>query len=125
MLATALALAAATLAAYHGVLENGFVNYDDDLCITGVPALKTGLTLEGVGWAFTSFHCANWFPLTWLSWLLDAELFGLSARAFHATNLALHITNMLLALLVFSRLTGSLGVGAFVAGVFALHPLHV
>ena len=125
MLATALALAAATLAAYHGVLANGFVNYDDDLYITKVAAVQAGLTFDSVTWAFTSFHGANWFPLTWLSWMLDAELYGLSPRGFHATSLALHIVNVVLALLVFTRLTGSLGVGAFTAGVFALHPLHV
>ncbi len=124
-LATALALVAATLAAYHGLQGNGFVNYDDDLCITNVPAVQAGLTLQGVRWAFTTFQCANWFPLTWLSWMLDAELFGLAPRAFHATSLALHVANVLLALLAFSRLTGSLGVAAFAAGVFALHPLHV
>ena len=94
MLAAALALAAATLAAYHGVLANGFVNYDDDLYITKVPAVQAGLTLESVGWAFTTFHGANWFPLTWLSWMLDAELYGLSPRGFHATSLALHVANV-------------------------------
>ena len=125
MLVAALALVAATLAAYHGLPGNGFVNYDDDRCITDVAEVQAGLTLHGVGWAFTTFHCANWFPLTWLSWMLDAELHGLSARAFHATSLALHIANALLALLAFTRLTGSLAVGAFAAGVFALHPLHV
>jgi tetratricopeptide (TPR) repeat protein len=124
-LAITLGLAAATLAAYHGVLANDFVNYDDDLYLTKVAAVQAGLTLESVGWAFTTFHGANWFPLTWLSWLLDAQLYGLSPRGFHATSLALHIANALLALLAFTRLTGSLGVGAFTAGVFALHPLHV
>ena len=125
LLAAALALAAATLAAYHGVLANGFVNYDDDLYITKVAAVQAGLTLESVAWAFTTFHGANWFPLTWLSWMLDSELYGLSPRGFHATSLALHTVNSVLALLAFTRLTGSLGVGAFTAGVFALHPLHV
>ncbi|HEY8156028.1 MAG TPA: tetratricopeptide repeat protein [Myxococcota bacterium] len=124
-LVTGLGLAAATLAAYHGVLANDFVNYDDDLYLTKVDAVKSGLTLPGVGWAFTTFHGANWFPLTWLSWMLDAQLYGLSPRGFHATSLALHVANVLLALLAFTRLTGSLGVGAFTAGVFALHPLHV
>ena len=125
LLATALALAAATLAAYHGVLANGFVNYDDDLYITQVASVQAGLTLDSVSWAFTTFHGANWFPLTWLSWMLDAELYGLSPRGFHATSLALHTVNVVLALVAFTRLTGSLGVGAFTAGVFALHPLHV
>jgi protein O-mannosyl-transferase len=125
MLAASLALAAATLAAYHGVLANGFVNYDDDLYITKVAAVQAGLTRESVVWAFTTFHGANWFPLTWLSWMLDAELYGLSPRGFHASSLALHVVNVVLALIAFTKLTGSLGVGAFTAGVFALHPLHV
>src|SRR5262245_14247975 len=125
MLAAALVLAAATPAAYHGVLENAFVNYDDDLYITQVPAVQAGLSREGVSWAFSTFHGANWFPLTRLSWMLDAQLWGLSPRGFHATSLALHVANVVLALLAFTRLTGSLGIGAFTAGVFALHPLHV
>src|SRR5262245_30877809 len=125
MFAAALALAAATLAAYHGVLGNAFVNYDDDLYITQVPAVQAGLTRESVSWAFTTFQGANWFPLTRLSWMLDAQLWGLSPRGFHATSLAIHVANVVLALLAFTRLTGSLGVGAFTAGVFALHPLHV
>ena len=87
--------------------------------------MQAGLTRESVVWAFTTFHGANWFPLTWLSWMLDAELYGLSPRGFHATSLALHVVNAVLALVAFTRLTGSLGVGAFTAGVFALHPLHV
>ena len=125
LLATALALAAATFAAYHGVLDNGFVNYDDDLYITNVAEVQAGLTPDSVAWAFSTFHGANWFPLTWLSWMLDAELFGLSPRAFHATSLALHVGSVMVALLAYTRLSGSLGVGAFTAGVFALHPLHV
>ena len=125
LFATALALAAATLAAYHGVLANGFVNYDDDLYITKVAAVQAGLTSESVSWAFTTFHGANWFPLTWLSWMLDSQLYGLSPRGFHATSLALHTVNVVLALLAFTRLTGSPWIGAFTAGVFALHPLHV
>jgi tetratricopeptide (TPR) repeat protein len=125
LLAAALVLAAATLAAYHGVLGNGFVNYDDDLYITEVAAVQAGLTRESVGWAFTTFHGANYFPLTRLSWMLDAELWGLSPAGFHATSLALHVANVVLALIVFTELSGSLAVGAFTAGVFALHPLHV
>ena len=90
------------------------------------PAVQPGLTPDSVAWAFTTFHGANWFPLTWLSWMLDAELYGLSPRGFHATSLALHIVNMSCSRCSPSRGSrGSLGVGAFTAGVFALHPLHV
>ena len=87
LLALATFLVAATFAAYHGVLANGFVNYDDDLCVTNVQAVREGLTPSGVAWAFTTFHCANWFRLTWLSLMLDGQLFGLAPRGFHATSL--------------------------------------
>jgi tetratricopeptide (TPR) repeat protein len=121
----ALALAGATFLAYLPVLANEFVNYDDDLYITGVRQVRAGLTREGVAWAFTTFQGANWFPLTRLSWMLDAQLFGLEPAAFHATSLLLHVANALLLLLALCALSGALWPSAFVAGVFALHPLHV
>jgi tetratricopeptide (TPR) repeat protein len=121
----ALGLAAATLVFYAGVLDNAFVNYDDDLYITDRLEVDEGLTPESLAWAFTSTQAANWFPLTRLSWLLDAQLFGVEARGFHATSLALHVANALLLFWALVRLTGALGASAFVAGVFALHPLHV
>ena len=120
-----LALVAATVAAYAPVFGNGFVNYDDDLYITSNPQVLAGLTRESVHWAFSTFHGANWFPLTWLSWMLDVELFGLSPRAFHATSLLLHTANTLLLFTVLVRMTGALAGSAVVAGIFALHPLHV
>jgi Tfp pilus assembly protein PilF len=113
------------LAVYFPVLGHAFVNYDDDLYLTRNASLRLGLGAEGVRWAFTSAHGANWFPLTWLSWLLDYELFGLRAPGFLATNVLLHLASTLVLFMVLARLTGAPGRSAFVAGVFALHPLHV
>jgi tetratricopeptide (TPR) repeat protein len=121
----ALALAVATATAYAPVRENGFVNYDDDLYVSNNQQVRMGLTAESVGWAFTSFHGANWFPLTRLSWMLDAEVFGLEPRGFHYTSLLLHGLNGILVFAVFARMTGSIWPSAFVAAAFALHPLHV
>ena len=121
----AAALVAATVLAYLPLFANEFVAYDDDLYVTECPPVRAGVTREGVAFAFGSFHGANWFPLTRLSWMLDAELFGVDARAFHATSLALHCANAVLLLLALVRMTGALGRSAFVAAVFALHPLHV
>jgi len=120
-----LGLAVATLVFYAGILGNGFVNYDDDLYITARPEIAAGLSAESVQWAFTSLQGANWFPLTRLSWLLDAELHGVQPRGFHATSLVIHLANVLLLFWGLTRLTGERGASAFVAGVFALHPLHV
>ncbi|MBW1685274.1 MAG: tetratricopeptide repeat protein [Deltaproteobacteria bacterium] len=121
----ALLLAAATVAVYWPALTSGFVNYDDDIYVSERSEVRAGLSREGVAWAFTSFQGANWFPLTRLSWMLDAELFGLDPGAFHATSLALHVANALLLFLALLRLSGAPWPSAFAAGVFALHPLHV
>jgi tetratricopeptide (TPR) repeat protein len=118
-------LVGVTFAAYAPVLGNGFVNYDDDLYITNNANVRDGLDADGVAWAFTTFQGANWFPLTRLSWMLDAELFGLDPRGFHVTSLLLHTANAVLLFLVFARMTGAVGASAFVAAVFAVHPLHV
>lgn len=118
-------LAVATLLVYVGVLGSEFVAYDDDLYVTQRPEIAAGLTAEGWGWAWTTFQGANWFPLTRLSWMLDAELFGMSPGAFHATSLCLHLANALLLFAALRRLTRDPWPSAFAAAVFALHPLHV
>jgi tetratricopeptide (TPR) repeat protein len=121
----ALALAAATVIAYLPILSNGFVNYDDDLCILNNPYVQQGLGVETFRWAFTTFRGANWFPLTWLSWASDFSLYGEDAAGFHLTSLLLHIANTLLLFLAFARLSGARWCSALVAALFALHPLHV
>ena len=121
----ALGLAVATVAAYALVFQNEFVNYDDDLYITGHAVVREGLSVPNAVWAFTSFHGANWFPLTRLSWMLDASIFGVEARAFHLTSLLLHVASALLLFVALQRMTREPWASAFAAAVFALHPLHV
>lgn len=121
----ALALAAATALVFAGVVGNGFVEYDDDLYVSERPEVLAGLDAESWRWAWTSFQGANWFPLTRLSWMLDAELFGANPAAFHATSLALHVVAVLLLFAALLRLTRDAWPAAFAAAIFALHPLHV
>jgi tetratricopeptide (TPR) repeat protein len=121
----ALALVAFALALYLPVLEHDFVDYDDDLLITRVEVLRGGLTAPGVGWALTSTDVANWMPVTRLSWLLDAELFGLDPRGFHATSALLHALAAALLFLALEQLTGARVRSALVAAIFAAHPLSV
>ncbi len=120
-----LALALVTLAAYWPVFQCGFTNYDDDLYVTKNPWVQSGLTWGGLGWAFTANQSFNWHPLTWISHMADCELYGLDPAGHHATNLLFHIANSLLLFLVLRRMTGALWRSAFVAALFALHPLHV
>ncbi|HSF14185.1 MAG TPA: tetratricopeptide repeat protein [Vicinamibacteria bacterium] len=121
----AMALAVATALVYVPVFENELVDYDDDYYISDNPNLELGLSPEGLAWAFTTSRGANWHPITWLSLMLDYELFGISPQWFHAVNVALHAASVVLLFTVFSRMTGSVWPSAFVAAVFGLHPLHV
>ena len=121
----ALALAAATLGAYAQVSGFPFLDYDDLAYVVRNPAVAAGLGWDGVRWAFGSVHVGNWHPLTWLSHMLDAELYGLQAGGHHLSSLFLHILNTLLLFVLLERMTGALGRSAFAAAVFALHPLHV
>ncbi|HUL98834.1 MAG TPA: hypothetical protein VLU24_05335, partial [Mycobacterium sp.] len=93
--------------------------------MTANPHVAGGLTWENVAWAFTTNHAANWHPLTWLSHMADVELFGMNAGAHHLTSLLFHAANTLLLFLLLRRMTGALGRSAFVAALFAVHPLHV
>jgi protein O-mannosyl-transferase len=113
------------LLAYWPVARCGFVDFDDFAYITENPKVPAGLTLEGVGWAFRTGYAGNWHPLTWLSHMLDAQLYSLQPAGHHLTSLFFHLANTLLLFLLFNRMTGALWRSAFVAGAFALHPLHV
>jgi tetratricopeptide (TPR) repeat protein len=125
VLLVCLALTAVTLAVYARVWTHDFVGLDDhDYIMGNAPVLK-GLTADGVVWAFTTGHSANWHPLTWLSHMLDVQLYGLNAGPHHLTSLALHVANTLLLFGVLQRMTGKIGRSAVVAALFALHPLHV
>jgi tetratricopeptide (TPR) repeat protein len=118
-------LSAATVAAYASLRENGFVSLDDREYVLQNGFVRAGLTWEGVRWAMTSTAAANWHPLTWLSHMLDVELYGLDAFGHHTTSLALHVLASILLWRAFERLTGSFGGSGVVAALFALHPLHV
>ncbi len=124
-LAICLLLALATLAAYWPVAQLDFVNYDDLDYVTSNSHVLDGLSWGNVRWAFTSGHASNWHPVTWLSHMLDCQLFGQSAGAHHAVSLTFHIANTLLLFLVLRRMTGAHWRSALVAALFGLHPLHV
>ncbi len=118
-------LIAAVLIVYARVRSCDFVNVDDDIYVYENPYIKTGLNLKSIQWAFTTNRVGQWIPLTWLSLMLDYELYGLNPAGYHATNLLFHIINVLLLFFIFFRMTGKVRQSAFVAGLFALHPLHV
>ena len=120
-----LALALVTFAVFWQVQYNEFVDYDDDKYVVKNPYIQSGLNLKSIEWAFTATRASNWHPLTWLSHTLDCQLFGLNPKWHHLVNLLLHTVNVLLLFLVFKDMTGALWQSAYVAAVFALHPLHV
>ncbi|WP_437224583.1 tetratricopeptide repeat protein [Planctomicrobium sp. SH661] len=119
------ALAALTFLAYHGVIQNDFVNFDDDRYITQNLIIRHGLTLECIRYAFTTFDTGNWIPLTWLSLGLDASTGSVSPLPFHLTNLLLHGVNVCLLYLLLRRFDLGREASAVVAAIFAVHPLHV
>jgi hypothetical protein len=131
-------------------LRHDFVNYDDDHYVYANPKIISGLTLRGIQWAFTHVHAGNWHPLTWISHMLDCQLYGLQPRGHHLTNILLHATAAILLFFALRQLIrgghavvttgrdeagrdrrsrlqrgGSLWANAFVAALFAIHPLHV
>ena len=122
-----------TLISFEQVRQNDFVDFDDNYYVTANPRVTSGLTWESVKWAFelpleaskTAEHASNWHPLTWLSHILDCELFGLNAGRHHLSSLLFHIINTLLLFLVLQRMTGVLWPSGLAAGLFAVHPLHV
>lgn len=119
------ALVASTVIVYFTVFSCGFVTFDDPGYVSQNRQVLSGLSLAGWNYAWTTWDCTNWHPLTWLSLELDGSLWGKKPAGFHATNLILHILNSLLLFLVLNRMTNATGSSAFVAALFALHPLHV
>ena len=135
-----LLLALITLLAYLPAARDGFVSYDDQDYVTENSFVQKGLTWTGIKWAITTGHASNWHPLTWLSFMTDFTLsqkidfwlsfFGyetsnLNASVCHSTNVLFHTANVVLLFLLMLRLTGGLWPSAFVAALFAWHPLHV
>jgi len=120
-----LCLVAAIIVTYIPVIHSDFVGYDDELYVTKNKQVQEGFTSESLKWAFTTFHSANWHPLTWLSHMLDCDLYGLNPAGHHWTQVEFHIVNTVLLFFILFRMTGALFKSAFVAALFALHPLHV
>ena len=120
-----LILVLSMLTVYGQVKDFEFINYDDDLYVVENRHVQRGLSRQNMVWAFKTDHAANWHPVTWLSHLLDVQLHGLNAGAHHLTNLMFHIINTLLLFFTLRKMTGTLWRSAFVAALFALHPLHV
>ncbi len=125
IIAIALGLAALVAIVYAPVRHFDFVQLDDPAYVTENPHVLRGFTLEGLRWALTTGHAANWHPVTWLSHMLDVQLFGLAPGAHHATSVLLHLASTLLLFGLLARMTGAPWRSAFVAALFGVHPLHV
>jgi tetratricopeptide (TPR) repeat protein len=106
-------------------LWHDFINYDDPRYVYENTKITGGLSLSGIAWAFTHIHSMNWHPLTTISHMLDCQLYGLKAGAHHFTNVLLHSIAAILLFLALQYMTGAFWRSAFVAAVFAIHPLHV
>lgn len=124
-LAISIFLAAIVWAVFGRTIHYDFVNFDDDEYVYENPMVAGGLTERGVLWAFTRFHSNNWHPLTWVSHMADCEFYGLDAGGHHLTNVLLHAAAAILLFLVLRSATGFLWRSAFVAAIFAIHPLRV
>jgi len=120
-----LLLVLVTLAVYWPVRYFDFIACDDNIYVTENVRVKQGLTASNMVWAFTSTDTTNWHPLTWVSLLADSSLYGSHAGGYHLTNLLLHLINTLLLFFLLRRMTGSVFRSAFVAALFAIHPLNV
>jgi len=118
-------LIVATFAVYWQVNEYDFITFDDQAYVTENLNIQSGITLKSIGWSFTTKYFGLWNPLVWLSFMADHELFGLKAGGYHLTNLIFHILSALLLFWLFQRMTKEIWKSAFVAALFALHPLHV
>src|SRR5260370_10998655 len=121
----ALALVAACLFVYGQAVSFGFLNFDDNGYVTENQWVRPGLTAAGVRWAFTAVDYYYWQPLTWLSHMIDCQLFGLRPGWHHLTSLLLHIANTLLLFGILLRLTAAFWRSALVAAIFALHPTRI
>lgn len=117
-------LAVTTFAVYLPVRNYEFVRYDDNVYVTDNTEVQSGLSWQGIKWAFVTDRGANWHPLTWLSLMLDCELFGVKPGPMHVVNILFHVANSILLFVVLTRMTKGVWQSAFIAGLFALHPLH-
>lgn len=120
-----LVLALGTLALYWPVTGFPFINFDDDEYVSENPVTQAGLTWHGLAWAFGGVHVGNWHPASWLSHMVDCQIFGLNAGGHHLMNVLFHIANTLLLFVFLRSATGFAWRSAFVSALFAWHPFHV
>jgi protein O-mannosyl-transferase len=114
-----------TVSAYRHLESNEFLFFDDDMYITENQHLRQGVTVDSIGWAFKSFYLSYWHPLTWISHMMDYQLFGFDPAKHHLVNLSFHVLNTLLLFAALRTTTGAALRSAIVASLFALHPLNV
>ena len=110
---------------YWPVQHYGFIYFDDDVYITQNSHVQSGITMDGLCWAFSTKYFGLWNPMTWLSFMFDYQLYGFNAGGYHWTNVILHIFNAILLFFLFRNMTGALWRSAFVAALFAIHPINV
>lgn len=120
-----LLLSVLVLAVYGQTGNHAFINFDDQQYVYENLHVARGLNWEGIRWSFTDFYAGNWHPLTWLSHMTDVGLFGLDAGYHHLVSVLLHLVNVVLLFFLLFGMTGSPWRSAFVAAIFAVHPLHV
>ena len=126
VLAVCCLLALAVAAVFAQTVRHEFINFDDNVYVYDNPPIADGVTAGAIAWSFTSFHASNWHPLTWLSHALDCQLYGPHRPGWHhLTNVVLHAAVAIALFLVLWQMTGNLWPSAFVAAVFAVHPLRV
>jgi protein O-mannosyl-transferase len=114
-----------TLSVFWPVTQHEFSNADEAFHITENYYVQSGITLDGIRWAFSNTWVRLWHPLTWLSLMLDSQIYGLNAFGYNLTNILLHIMSTLLLFWLFNRMTGDIWKSAFIAALFALHPLQL
>src|SRR5436190_23320339 len=120
-----ISLAVLTWVVFGQLLQDDFINYDDPRYVYENTNITKGLTISGIPWAFTHIHSMNWHPLTTISHMLDCQLYGLNAGWQHVTNVLLHALAAILLFLALQQMTGAVWQSAFVAALFAIHPLRV
>ncbi len=118
-------LMVAILVVYWQVQYFDFIDLDDNIYVIENPYVQSGLSYQGLIWAFSTTHTTNWHPLTWLSFMLDYDLYRLNPAGYHWTNILFHIANTILLFLVLKRMTGEAWKSSFVAILFAIHPINV
>ena len=123
--AVCIVLVVVTVFAFRGVRNNDFLDYDDYDYVVQNRQVQQGVTAQSVEWAFTTFHSANWHPLTWISHMVDWKLYGSNPYGHHMTNVCWHAANSVLLFLLLLYMTGFIWRSAIVAFLFALHPAHV